>query len=57
MNKIELMQKMGKVVCTDCGDFACGEILEDCIFIRQAIKLFDDYLIQMEEIKKEKKHE
>ena len=46
-DKIKLMQEMGKVVCTDCGDFACGEILEDCIFIRQAIKLFDDYLIQM----------
>ena len=48
MNKIELMQKIGSLICHDCAGSNCGETnISECGFIIKASKLFDDFLIQM----------
>jgi len=43
-DKIKLVQRIGKVVCTDCGHLDCGDEPEECVFIAQAVSLHDQYL-------------
>ena len=54
MNKlIELVQKISKEVCKDCGwDSDCGITPKDCLRITKAMALIGEYLEKMPKVEK-----
>ena len=47
MDKLGLVQDIGHEVCYDCGpNRDCGEKLDECSRIENAIKHLDDFILQ-----------
>ena len=55
MTKIELVQRIGDMVCSDCGYSDCGVEPKECEMIEDACNLLDNYVVEkrVDELTKE----